>query len=127
MSATLLNENQRRRVATFLQLLAEDIAHLKRQQSLPESVQVKLDAVDGCVRDISRELALPPARKLGPLHRVLLIAEVWAMRAYDLRAARLRGYGSVHPELPPRLDPLVDEMQACLRDLAAAAAAPGSE
>ncbi len=40
----------------------------------------------------------------------------------DLRAARLRSYGAVHPELASRLDPRVTEVQRLLERLADAAA-----
>lgn len=118
MSEPLLNENQRRRVATFLQLLVKDLEQLKTHADLSEPIHGALDQVLESIDRLLRELdvALPTEPDL--LHRVQVIAEVWSMRAHELRAAALRGYGALHPDLADRLNPLVEAVQRDLWALA---------
>lgn len=121
MSDTLLNDNQRRHLAACFRLLVEDVAQLMGQPALPDPVRIELGAVTTCVQHIIDQFALPVAREAEPSRRVQVVAEVWMTRAHDLRAAGLRGYGAVHPQLASQLDPLIDRLQARLHDLAAMA------
>ena len=52
MSHSVLNENQQRRVASFLYLLMEDIEQLGAYPDLTESIHVALDAVSRCTLQI---------------------------------------------------------------------------
>jgi len=117
----LLNDNQRRHLAAFLHLLLRDLANLRAGPGLAKPICDSIDAVAASARAIVQalELTLPPEREIG--HRVRVVAEVWGMRAHDIRAGQLKSYGAVHPDLGERLDPLVTVLQARLRDLAAAA------
>ena len=119
-SDPLLNDNQRRHLAAYLRLLVEDLVHLKALPALPEPAHVAADAITACVEHLAQEFALPVARDPEPARSARALADTWRMRAYDLRAASLRGYGAVHPQLVERLDPLIDQLQSALHDLAAA-------
>jgi hypothetical protein len=117
MSQLMLNENQQRRIATFLHLLLEDLDQLRTYPGLAESVHNQIDAVAGCVQQLSTELGLPPRRKLDAGRRVQVTAEIWAMRSHDIGPAQLRGYGSLDADLATRLDELLGELQSQLLDL----------
>ena len=67
-------------------------------------------------------LGLPLDRSPTLRRRVAAVAEVWAARVEDLRARRLASYGPVHPDLPARLDPRVEDVRRRLEALADAAA-----
>jgi hypothetical protein len=115
-----LNGNQRRHLAANLRLLAEDLAHVKALPALPDNARVAIDAITACVERMSQEFALPVAREPEPARSALVLADTWTVRSHDLRAAGLIGYGPVHPQLAERLDPLIDELQSALHDLAVA-------
>lgn len=119
VSVTLLNENQQRRLGTHLRLLTQDLEAIAevpdaRARGLIEQIHAAAEA-------IRADLALPVDRGPSLKRRVAAVAEVWAARVDDLRARRLRGYGAVHPELPSRLDPRIDELRRLLEALADAA------
>jgi hypothetical protein len=116
VARSLLNEDQRRHLASALDLLTEDL------QGLPPVVRRPADEVLRCVMALRHRLRLPPGGRPPQAHRVRVLAETWAMRVTDLRAERLAGYGRVAPELSPTLDPLLDDLVRSLRALAAAGA-----
>lgn len=118
MAASLLNDNQRRHLATAFHLLAEDLERLQVLAGVPTDIHDRVDAVLHSVRQVVHDLKLPPPRHRDALHSVSVVAGTWAMRAHELRASRLRGYGPVHPALGDRLDPLIDQLQAALYALA---------
>lgn len=129
MTSEWLNENQRRRIATHLHLLEEDLAALARLPALQEqAAPVKL--VRALLGEIGRKSeALSSALELGVLQAPTLrrqvgaVAEIWAVRMEDLMAHRLIGYGRVHPKLSGLLDRRVAELTQLLQRLADAAAA----
>jgi hypothetical protein len=117
-----LNHNQQVHLATFLRLLLEDVARLREDPGLPAHVVTALDAVSSAAQRVADEFGLSLPREADPVHRARVVAEVWITRAHGVRAARLRGYGPVDPDLGSRLDPLVERLRRRLEDLAAAAA-----
>jgi hypothetical protein len=128
MSVNLLNDGQQRRLGTHLRLLGSDLdalgqsGELERDAPAFADVRTAIAAARRAVDEIQSALALPPDRSPTLARRVAAVAEVWAARVEDLRARRLAGYGPVHPDLAPRLDPAVDILRRRLEDLAAAAA-----
>jgi len=134
MPVTLLNDNQQRRLATHLRLLASDLETLAQSAELkaagPASARVReaLAATREAADRLREALALPADRAPSLKRRIAAVAEVWAVRMEDLRARRLKSYGAVHPELAPRLDPGLDEVRRALKALAhAAQALPGTD
>ena len=115
-----MNGNQRRHLAANLRLLAEDLAHVKALPALPDNASVAIDAVTACVERMSQEFALTVARETDPARSARVLADTWTVRSHDLRVASFVGYGPIHPQLAERLDPLIDELQSALRDLAVA-------
>jgi len=116
-----LNHNQQVHLATFLRLLMEDVARLREDPGVPAHVVTALDAVSSAAQRVADEFDLSLPREADPVHRARVVAEVWITRAHGVRAARLRGYGPVDPDLSARLDPLVEQLRRRLEDLAAAA------
>ncbi len=134
MPVTLLNDNQERRLATHLRLLASDLETLAQSAELQTTgppyarVREAIAAAHQAAERMRETLALPADRAPSLKRRIAAVAEVWAVRMEDLRARRLKSYGAVHPELAPRLDPRVDEVRRALEALAdAAVALPGSD
>jgi len=127
MGADSLNENQRRYVATHLHLLLEDVALLARipevagAEEAYEELRSVLAAVRAEAELIVRELDLPSRREHGVRQRVQAAANVWATRAHELSAKRLRAYGTVQEGLAERLDPMVERLRARLLELGEAA------
>lgn len=133
MSASLLTEHQRRHLATFLQLLTEDLAQLTR---LPEighpaapyhRLADQVTAVAARALRIAQDFELTLQPPADASRRVWAVAHVWAARAPELRARNLRGYGPVHPELAKHLDPLIDGLTKSLFALAESASAQREE
>jgi hypothetical protein len=129
MSDELLNENQRRRIATHLHLLQDDIDALGRLPALSE-MDATFDHVRTLLREIVQKaddlrasLALGVPRIPSLQRRIGAVAEIWAVRMEDLMAGRLKSYGRVHPDLAGRLDHYVRELTALLQQLADAATA----
>jgi len=128
MSVNLLNDGQQRRLGTHLRLLGSDLdalgqsGELERDAPAFAAVRTAIAAARRAVDEIQNALALPPDRSPTLARRIAAVAEVWAARVEDLRARRLAGYGPVHPDLAPRLDPAVDILRRRLEDLATAAA-----
>jgi len=120
--STPLTHNQQVHLATFLRLLMEDVARLREDPGLPAHVVTALDAVSSAVQRVADEFGLSLPREADPVHRARVVAEVWITRAHGIRAARLRGYGPVDPDLGRRLDPLVERLRNRLEDVASAAA-----
>lgn len=123
MAARLLNDNQKRHLATYLHLLAKDLTGLKHA-SLPSSVIDRLDGALASVHRVVDAFGLPQIEESSPTRRVRVTALALAAEMRDLRARGLRRYGSVDPHLAERLDPLVDRLQ---EDLYALAEAAGGE
>jgi hypothetical protein len=120
----LLNENQRRRIATHLHLLGEDLATLGRLPELHRAgpaydrVRALFSEITQKATAVRQELGLdvpsvPPLRR-----RVGAVAEIWAVRMEDLTARRLQSSGNVHPGLAERLDPRISELTLLLERLA---------
>ncbi len=130
MASGLLNHNQRRHVATYLQLLLEDLRELEASPDRPRD-RAENDAVSSALRDIvaavrciGDALDLPLERRRDFRRRVSAIANVWAMRTYEIEAKALAAYGVVDPEVGSILSPLVAELRERLHSLAAAANRP---
>ncbi len=127
MKESLLNENQARRIATHLQLMNEQLTALARLPELAREGR-PFDAVRALIArvaaasDTLREtlglgtVAVPDFRR-----RVSAVAEIWAVRMEDLAAARLKGYGAVHPDLASPLDGGITELTSLLAQLSEAA------
>jgi hypothetical protein len=128
MSVNLLNDNQQRRLGTHLRLLVSDLDALAESPELEgdaaafASVREAIAAVRRAADEARNALGLPVDRSPTLRRRVTAVADVWAARVEDLRARRLAGYGSVHPELAARLDPRVEDLRRRLEALADAAA-----
>lgn len=131
MPGNLLNRNQRRHVATHLQLLIEDLRELAALPELsaetpgPRAIHGALREVDCAARRLGGALGLPMERERDVRRRIGATADVWAMRSYELEPRALGAYGQVHPQLGPLLTPLVAELRhrlLVLSELAARAA-----
>jgi len=120
MDEALLNDNQRRHLATFLHLLAKDLTGL-RHASLPQPVLQQLDSTIASIHRLVDAFGLPEIEESSPTRRARVVALALAAEMHDLRAHGLRRYGGVDPRLAERLDPLVDQLQADLYALAGAA------
>lgn len=124
MAEPLLNANQRRRIGTHLRLLKEDLAdvaswpEMARPGEPYEAIRERLAALLAAVEELRAALALPADRSVPLRRRVMATAEVWATSAEDIKARRLRGYGSVHPDLGGVLDARVEGLIRQLRALA---------
>ncbi len=129
MPKGLLNENQRRHVATHVHLLLDDIAQLGQLAELSRSeepfqrLREALDEVEAGAQEMVAELDLPPRRARRTRERVLAAANVWVTRLHELSARRLRAYGPVHADLADHLDPLAADLRRRLLELGEAALA----
>jgi hypothetical protein len=127
MCVSLLNEQQRRRLATHLGLLVSDLDALARAPELGRegaAYAALKDAIAATRRaaDAMRAmLGLAPDRAPSFARRVAAVADVWSARIEDLRARRLKAYGPVHADLAPILDPGLDEVLRRLEALGGAA------
>ena len=127
MSGSLLNQNQRRHVATHVHLLLDDLAQLAQLAELARpgepyrKLREALDEVETSAQEMVQQLDLPPRRAHGARQHVLAAASVWGTRIYELNAKRLRAYGTVHGDLAERLDPLVAKLRERLMELGEAA------
>jgi hypothetical protein len=127
MSGSLLNQNQRRHVATHVHLLLDDLAQLAQLAELASpgepyrKLREALDEVEASAQEMVAELDLPPRRAHGAKQHVLAAASVWGTRIYELNAKRLRAYGTVHGDLAEHLDPLVTKLRERLMELGEAA------
>jgi hypothetical protein len=127
MGEPLLNANQKRRVATILRLLKENLEEVRswREMERPgepyATIRGSVDEILASVEEVRTVLALPAHQPPSLSRRVGATAEVWAISAEDMRAASLRGYGKVHPDLGRVLDGRVDAIVQQLRSLAALA------
>jgi len=125
MGDQLLNANQKRRVATILRLLKEDIDEISswREMQRPGEpyVAIRRAVVEilTSIEDLRAVLSLPAHRPPSLSRRVGATAEVWAISAEDMKADNLRGYGAVHPELRSVLDSRVDAIAQRLEEIAA--------
>jgi hypothetical protein len=124
MGEPILNPNQRRRVATHLRLLQEDLEDVASWPELGRpgepytGIRDALAGLLAAVADLRGALALPPDQAAPLRRRVMATAEVWATSAEDLKARHLRGYGRVHPDLGAVLDGRIDDIVQRLRGLA---------
>jgi hypothetical protein len=124
MDGALLNANQRRRVATHLRLLREDLDEIAAWRELERSgepygaIREVVDAVRGAIESLRAALALPPDNPPPLRRRVMATAEVWAISMEDLKARHLGAYGRLHPGLSKVLDPPLDDIVRQLRHLA---------
>jgi hypothetical protein len=129
MSQSLLNENQKRHVATHVHLLLDDIAQLRQlaELSRPEAsfqrLCAALDEVEAGAQRMVEKLDLPPRRVHGARQHIQAAANVWATRVHELGAKQLRAYGPVRHDLADRLDPLVNDLRRQLLVLGDAALA----
>jgi len=127
MSESLLNENQRRHVATHVHLLLDDLTQLTQLAELARpgepyrKLREVLDEVEAGAQEMVAELDLPPRRAHGARQHVQAAASVWGTRIYELNAKRLRAYGPVHADLAQHLGPLVTELRRRLLALGEAA------
>jgi hypothetical protein len=127
MVTPLLNANQRRRVATHVRLLLEDLAQIAAMPELARggepygAIRDAVHKLGPAVGALRTELALPAYRPPSLRRRVMATAEVWAISMEDLKARNLRGYGDVHPDLAAVLNPRLDDIVARLQRLASLA------
>jgi hypothetical protein len=127
MPKDLLNENQRRHVATHVHLLLDDLAQLTQLAELARpgepyrKLRAALEEVEASAQEMVAQLDLPPRRAHGARQHVVAAASVWGTRIYELNAKRLRAYGPVHGDLAERLDPLVTKLRGLLMGLGEAA------
>ena len=127
MGDQLLNPNQKRRVATILRLLKEDVEEIAswREMERPGepygAIRRVIEQLLASIEDLRAVLSLPVHRPASLSRRVGATAEVWAISAEDMKADNLRGYGSVHPDVSSVLDGRVDAIAEQLRSLAALA------
>lgn len=133
MTPHLLNHNQRRHVATYLQLLLEDLGELEQSPGPPRDhpghhlVLSALRDTAAAVRRIGEALNVPVERPRDFRRRVGAVANVWATRTYEIETRALAAYGRVDPELGHILAPLVAELRHRLHALAEAAERPREE
>ncbi len=133
MTTPLLNEDQTRRLASHLRLLADDLHALMLRATAEhpgpayDGVRGAINAVTGALEALRREFDLPDAFGPSLRRRIAAVADVWAARVEDLRARRMKGYGPVHADLARRLDPHVDVLRHELGLLAAAAGRLGED
>ena len=132
MSESHLTENQRRHLAIHVHLLEEDLVQLRqlpelRQAATHDRLHAAMLRVEVAARRIAEAFDLPVRIPVDACRRVRAVANIWAARIPELRAARLRGYGPVHPQLASRLDPLVGDLTHHLFALAEAAATSAGE
>jgi hypothetical protein len=128
MPQALLNDDQRRRVGTHLDLLTADLAALERLPELHHS-GVPYEAIQVLVAEIRRRagamrdaLDLPPDRAPSLKRQVAAVAGVWAAHLEDLGPKGLRAYGHVHPDLARHIEPHLSGILEQLYQLADAAA-----
>jgi len=128
MNQHLLGTNQRRRLATHLGLLREDVEKVLRWSSgeavspVGQRIAQLVGHINQEIAEVHRDFDLTDSEPTPLRRRVGAIAEVWLARVEDLRARRLVSHGTVHPDLAARLDPHVDRLEALLHELAQAAA-----
>lgn len=133
MSELMLTENQRRHLTTYVHLLQEELVQLRHLPELRQHVPLgdrlhdAMANVDGALRRLEETFGLPTRMPMDARRRVGAVANIWAARVPELRAARLRGYGPVHPQLATLLDPLVEDLTRRLFALADAATPPATE
>jgi hypothetical protein len=124
----MLNDNQRRRVGTYLGLLREDLASLRRWSGpvagtvVGRRIGEVVEQLEAEIETVYRTFGLQSNEPTPLRRRMAAIAEVWRGRVEDLRARQLESHGAVDPDLPAALDPHVDRLEDLLRDLARAAA-----
>src|SRR6266704_663013 len=98
MPVTLLNDNQERRLATHLRLLASDLETLAQSAELQTTgppyarVREAIAAAHQAAERMRETLALPADRAPSLKRRIAAVAEVWAVRMEDLRARRLKSW-----------------------------------
>ena len=132
-----LTEPQRRRFAVILASLEDALVNIERQASDTAPDARRLTALEHDLPPDFAERAAPAIAVLRARLRALADAmhlethhesrtrRIGAMltsqmnQIQDSYARKLRGYGKVDPELAPRLDPVVEEMEAALADLRA--------
>ena len=132
VSATLLNENQRRRLASALSVLTTDLETLSLLPQLggsgAEAARVRAtlaEAFEAMAR-LRTALSIPVDPPPSAKRRLRAVAGVWSDRIHELRPRRLRGYGPVHAGLGDILEPHLDQLQRVLTALSQAARAlPG--
>jgi len=127
MIENLLGENQRRRVATHLRLLEDDLASLLllpalHRPGMPyERIRERVGQIEREVAALREAFGLSDEGRPTLRRHVAAVGEIWCARVEDLRARRLKGYGDVNPELARHLDPYVDRLGILLGELADAA------
>ena len=124
MPQALLNDDQRRRVGTHLDLLTADLAALERLPELQhsgapsEAIHVLMAEIRRRADAMRHALDLPTDHAPGLGRRVAALAGVWAAHLEDLRPKGLRAYGGVNPDLAPHLDPYLNGILELLYQLA---------
>lgn len=127
MNQHLLGTNQRRRLATHLGLLREDLEKVLRWSSgdaaspARQRIAHLVGRINQEINDVQRDFDLTDIEPTPLRRRVGAVAEVWLARMEDLRARRLVSHGTVHKDLAASLDPRVDRLEALLGELAQAA------
>lgn len=133
----VLTDSQRRHIAVFLAHLEGLVLEIEQLADSPgaggrllrvqhddlpagflESIQPEMEAVRGAIHRLVRDLQLEPSENYrSQTLRAILLAAIVGLE--DAGSRGLKGYGSVHPSVPAILDPLLQEVNARLRAIAA--------
>ncbi len=125
MAVPLLNHNQARHLSSVLALLLDELSELAAglpPEPWAEQARAQIHDVGLRVRQLLQTLNLRLPERARPRQRLLAYSNAWLARLHDLRAANLRGYGSVAEGLARELDPALDDVSRGLERLARLAA-----
>jgi hypothetical protein len=124
MVRALLNDDQRRRVGSHLDLLTNDLAALERLPELQhsgapyEAIHIVMAEIRRRADTMRRAFDLPAEHSPDLKRRVAALAGVWAAHLEDLRVKGLRAYGAVNPDVAAHLDPHLNGLLELLYQLA---------
>ncbi len=125
MAVALLNHNQARHLTSVLALLLDELSALAAglpHEPWADQARAQIHDVGLRVRRLLQKLDLQLPERARPRQRLLAYSHAWLARLHDLRAANLRGYGSVAEGLARELDPALDQVSSGLERLARLAA-----
>jgi hypothetical protein len=138
-----ITESQRRHLAVFLAQVEDAVAEVERLATAPpSSSRLRTDDLDlpaGFGPAVSPEIervraglvALADTLGLVPLQKsrtreVQGLLSIAVVQLQDAGSRGLKGYGSVHPQLSPLLDPALQELRAGLARILAMLSLPPS-
>lgn len=126
----LLTTNQHRHLETVGRLLVEALGELIRLP-VPENeahwirVREQIRTIQASVEHMAAHFDLVVGKPVDPMRRVRAVASAWASELGGMTAAKLAGYGPVHPNLAAVLDRHVELLRRQLFDLVEAASDEG--